>query len=194
MLRRARPAMKRSTTEKKKIPQITPATARALATPSFEGELCAPLQCLESSQSAFKQIGRVAVAYGSVGAANLGTGGAATRNTIIARNAIGGPSRNHRPRHRKVKRHWAKIRNQTIAGAYLNVCQSAATGTSKAIAEMTGERTISRKNNVLTTFTASSEEGTAQRFARYNSAADFFVDQYLTAHAEHHGTSLFEET
>jgi len=34
----------------------------------------------------------------------FGTGGAATRYPSIARNAIGGPNRNHNPRHRKVKR------------------------------------------------------------------------------------------
>src|SRR5690242_10983462 len=78
----------------------------------------------------------------------LVTGGAATRNTSIAKKAIGSPSRNHSPRHRNVTRHCTNISDQTRVGTYLYAPQCGATGTTIAAAARRGESPISAKNKI----------------------------------------------
>ena len=90
-------------------------------------------------------------------ASRFGTGGAATRNASIAVNAMGGPSKNHNPRHRKVIKHCTKISSHTVAGTYLYAPQCAATGTSNAMPAIRGDKVISAKNKIPNVLGASAE-------------------------------------
>src|SRR6185312_7426626 len=83
----------------------------------------------------------------AAGSVTLRSGGAATRNTSIARNATGKPTTNHNPRHRKVKSHCRRIAHHPIAGTYRKTPQCAATGTRRARAATNGESAISAKNS-----------------------------------------------